>query len=103
VGEPRVPVGGAQKHGYEWWIERIRHNLNLFDVVRVDHFRGLMAYWEVPATETIAVNGQWVEAPGMDFFSRLSDVFPDLPSLRRILARSHRMCGPPWSISDFRA
>jgi 4-alpha-glucanotransferase len=65
--------------GYEWWTKRIAHNLNMFDVVRVDHFRGFMAYWEVPATEKIAVDGKWVEAPGMDFFSRLSAVFPDLP------------------------
>jgi len=67
--------------GYEWWTKRIAHNLNLFDVVRVDHFRGFMAYWEVPATEKNAVNGKWVEAPGMDFFSRLSAAFPDLPMI----------------------
>jgi 4-alpha-glucanotransferase len=78
-GNPVYRWEALQSTGYEWWLKRIRHNLNLFDVVRVDHFRGFMAYWEVPATETTAVNGQWVEAPGMDFFSRLSAVFPDLP------------------------
>jgi 4-alpha-glucanotransferase len=78
-GNPVYRWEALQSTGYEWWTRRIRHNLSLFDVVRVDHFRGFMAYWEVPATETIAVNGHWVEAPGMDFFTRLSSVFPDLP------------------------
>jgi 4-alpha-glucanotransferase len=78
-GNPVYKWEALKSTGYQWWIERIRHNLTLFDVVRVDHFRGFMAYWEVPATETIAVNGRWVEAPGMDFFGRLSAVFPDLP------------------------
>jgi 4-alpha-glucanotransferase len=80
-GNPVYRWDAHKSTGYEWWIKRIRHNLNLFDVVRVDHFRGFMAYWEVPATEAVAVNGQWVEAPGMDFFTRLSAVFPDLPIL----------------------
>jgi 4-alpha-glucanotransferase len=64
---------------YEWWVKRIAHNLKMLDVIRVDHFRGFMAYWEVPATEKTAVNGRWTEAPGMDFFSRLSAMFPVLP------------------------
>jgi 4-alpha-glucanotransferase len=80
-GNPVYRWDTLQSTGYEWWIKRIRHNLNLFDVVRVDHFRGFMAYWEVPATETVAVHGQWVDAPGMDFFSRLSEAIPDLPIL----------------------
>ncbi len=55
------------------------HNLKLFDLVRIDHFRGLVAYWEVPATEKTAINGQWVEAPAMDFFNQLAKKFPHLP------------------------
>ncbi|MGE5839858.1 MAG: 4-alpha-glucanotransferase, partial [Deltaproteobacteria bacterium] len=78
-GNPVYRWEVLQSTGYEWWIRRIRHNLSLFDLVRVDHFRGFMAYWEVSAAESVAVNGQWVEAPGMDFFTRLSSVFPDLP------------------------
>ena len=65
--------------GYTWWIQRIAHNLKLFDLVRIDHFRGLVAYWEVPATERTAVNGKWVEAPAMDFFNQLAKKFPHLP------------------------
>ena len=78
-GNPVYRWEALKSTGYEWWTKRIAHNLNMFDVVRVDHFRGFMAYWEVPAKEKTAVNGKWVEAPGMDFFSRLSAVFPDLP------------------------
>ncbi len=78
-GNPVYRWEALKRTGYEWWVKRIAHNLNLFDVVRVDHFRGFMAFWEVPSSETVAVNGRWVEAPGMDFFSRLSEVFPDLP------------------------
>ncbi|MCU0596140.1 MAG: 4-alpha-glucanotransferase [Desulfobacterota bacterium] len=80
-GNPVYRWEALQSTGYEWWMERIRHNLNLFDVVRVDHFRGFMAYWEVPANETVAVNGQWVDAPGMDFFGRLTAVLPHPPIL----------------------
>jgi len=78
-GNPVYRWEALKSTGYEWWTKRIAHNLNMFDVVRVDHFRGFMAYWEVPAKEKTAVNGKWVKAPGMDFFSRLSAVFPDLP------------------------
>jgi 4-alpha-glucanotransferase len=96
-GNPVYRWEALKSTGYEWWIERIRHNLNLFDVVRVDHFRGFMAYWEVPATETVAVNGQWVEAPGMEFFSRLSAVFPDL----RIIAEDLGTITPDvWSAME---
>lgn len=64
---------------YAWWLMRFEHNLRLFDLVRVDHFRGLVAYWEVPASEQTAVNGKWVEAPARDFFGALSRRFPFLP------------------------
>jgi 4-alpha-glucanotransferase len=96
-GNPVYRWEVLQSTGYEWWMKRIHHNLNLFDVVRVDHFRGFMAYWEVPASETIAVNGRWVEAPGMDFFSRLSAAFPDLP----IIAEDLGTITPDvWSIME---
>jgi 4-alpha-glucanotransferase len=54
--------------GYRWWIERIRHTLTQVDIVRIDHFRGFEASWEVPASEETAANGQWVEGPGPDLF-----------------------------------
>jgi 4-alpha-glucanotransferase len=55
------------------------HHLHLFDVVRIDHFRGLVAYWEVPAGEKTALNGRWVEAPTEDLFNALSKHFAELP------------------------
>lgn len=64
---------------YSWWVERIEHNLKLFHRVRLDHFRGFVAYWEVPAAEKTAINGRWVKAPVKDFFNTLFKHFPDLP------------------------
>ena len=68
-----------KEHGYGWWIRRIEHNLRLFDWVRIDHFRGFVAYWEVPAGEKTAVRGRWVEAPAEDFFETLRKRLPTLP------------------------
>jgi 4-alpha-glucanotransferase len=65
--------------GYKWWIERLRAALRLYDVVRIDHFRGFEAYWEVPAQETTAINGRWVKGPGAELFSVLRQEFGDLP------------------------
>lgn len=65
--------------GYRWWIDRIAHNLELFDLFRVDHFRGFVGYWQVSAGKKTAINGQWVKAPARDFFSKLLKHFGDLP------------------------
>jgi 4-alpha-glucanotransferase len=65
--------------GYQWWIERFRAALGLFSMVRLDHFRGFEAYWEVPATEKTAIKGRWVKGPGEDFFNGLQKAFGDLP------------------------
>lgn len=64
---------------YQWWIDRISNNLELCDLVRIDHFRGFVGYWEVPAGETTAINGKWVKGPSQDFFRAVLDRFPDLP------------------------
>lgn len=63
---------------YAWWISRMAHNLKYFDIVRLDHFRGFVAYWEVPATEETAVNGNWVQTPARDFFRTLRMCFPSM-------------------------
>jgi 4-alpha-glucanotransferase len=78
-GNPLYRWDVLQKRNYDWWIERFAHNLQLFDIVRIDHFRGLVAYWEIPATEKTAINGQWVKAPVYDFFNRLKQRFSHLP------------------------
>jgi 4-alpha-glucanotransferase len=65
--------------GYKWWIERFRAALRLYDIVRIDHFRGFEAYWEVPATEATSMNGRWVKGPGAELFSTLQQELGELP------------------------
>ncbi len=65
--------------GYRWWIDRFRSALALYDIVRIDHFRGFEAYWEVPGGETTAVNGRWVKGPAAELFRVLQTEFGELP------------------------
>jgi len=60
-----------RKKDFDWWIRRFIHNLDMFDLVRIDHFRGFVAYWQVPAGAKTAVNGRWIRGPGDGFFQRL--------------------------------
>jgi 4-alpha-glucanotransferase len=78
-GHPLYDWKTHQKTRYDWWIRRIAHQMAAFDAVRIDHFRGLVAFWEVPAKEITARNGKWVEAPSEDFFSELQRRFVSLP------------------------
>jgi 4-alpha-glucanotransferase len=70
-GNPLYRWDALAEDGYGWWIDRLRHNFRLADIVRIDHFRGLSAYWEVKAGETTALNGRWVKGPGMALFSEV--------------------------------
>jgi 4-alpha-glucanotransferase len=65
--------------GYAWWIQRLRTAQQMVDMIRLDHFRGFEAYWEVPAAEDTAVNGRWVEGPRAAFFEALRDALGELP------------------------
>jgi 4-alpha-glucanotransferase len=78
-GNPIYQWDRLKQTGYRWWIERFRGALTLYDAVRIDHFRGFEAYWEIPGTETTAVNGQWVKGPGGELFAALEREFGDLP------------------------
>ncbi|MFC1658828.1 4-alpha-glucanotransferase, partial [Candidatus Omnitrophota bacterium] len=78
-GNPLYRWDVLKENGYGWWLKRIKHNLKLTDMLRIDHFRGLVGYWEVPAEEQTAVNGKWVQAPAKDFLNKLIKRFPDLP------------------------
>lgn len=78
-GNPIYNWDKMREEGYTWWINRLKHILQLVDLVRIDHFRGLVGYWEVPASAETAINGRWVEAPAIDFFGHLRERFPDLP------------------------
>ena len=64
---------------FDWWNRRLDHYLKLCDMLRIDHFRGLVAYWEVPAGETTAVNGRWVPASGERWFAELRQRHSSLP------------------------
>ena len=64
---------------YHWWRRRLEVLLTLVDVIRIDHFRGLEAYWEIPAGEPTAVNGQWIAGPGAGFFTILEKYLGKLP------------------------
>ena len=78
-GNPLYRWSAHSADGYRWWIARMKRALALADVVRIDHFRGFAAYWEIPATEPSAVNGRWVSGPGKELFQALHDSFPELP------------------------
>ena len=67
-GNPVYDWDYLRSQGYSWWLDRLQYNLRLYDVVRIDHFRGLVQFWAVPAHEETAVNGQWVDVPTHDFF-----------------------------------
>jgi 4-alpha-glucanotransferase len=70
-GNPLYRWDVMQAQGFAWWIERCRAAFEMYDLTRIDHFRGFQAYWEVPASEPTAMNGRWVEAPGMELFRTL--------------------------------
>jgi len=78
-GNPLYQWDILKERGYDWWVERIAQTLKLYDFVRIDHFRGLVAYWEVPSSEKTAINGKWIEAPVMDFLNHLTRKFSSLP------------------------
>jgi len=79
-GNPVYDWPAHQKEGFAWWIDRIEKTLESCDLVRIDHFRGFAAYWEVPEGEENAVNGAWVKAPGAELFAALkARLGDDLP------------------------
>jgi 4-alpha-glucanotransferase len=78
-GNPVYRWDALEADGFDWWLRRMAHQLDLFDVVRIDHFRGLVAYWEVPADALTAAGGRWVEAPAEAFLNALQGRFRPLP------------------------
>ena len=80
-GNPLYNWDKMKSDGYEWWLGRFKHSLKSADVVRIDHFRGFMAYWSIPADEKTAINGKWRECVGRDLFFALRSALgrDDLP------------------------
>ncbi len=78
-GNPHYRWDRMSEDGFKWWKERLATQLDMFDWLRIDHFRGFEAYWEIPAHEETAMNGHWVKAPGDDLFAALQETFDPLP------------------------
>lgn len=78
-GNPVYDWKVLKKTGYRWWMERIKQNMKIFDLVRIDHFRGLIAYWQISAGHKTAKNGKWAAGPKDDFFKVLLRRFPSAP------------------------
>jgi 4-alpha-glucanotransferase len=78
-GNPLYDWEALAQSGYAWWIERMRSSFGLCDIVRIDHFRGFAACWEVPAGEATAENGQWVDGPGEALFEAVEAALGKLP------------------------
>jgi 4-alpha-glucanotransferase len=77
-GNPHYNWQAKQYDGFKWWLERMRTQQHMFDLLRIDHFRGLQAAWEIPATEETAINGAWAQAPGEDLLSAITKRFPKM-------------------------
>jgi 4-alpha-glucanotransferase len=78
-GNPLYDWAAMQRDGFAWWIARLRHELTRADCVRIDHFRGFAAYWEIDAAEDTAMNGRWVPAPGQALFTAVREALGAVP------------------------
>ena len=78
-GNPLYDWNEMKKEGYAWWLKRIKKAAELYDIVRIDHFRAFDTYWAIPAGEKTAVNGKWAQGPGMDLWQTVKDKLGDAP------------------------
>lgn len=78
-GNPLYRWDAHEKTDYSWWVARLKHALKLFDLVRIDHFRGFSACWEIPASASNAVHGRWMPGPGTKLFSAFQNAIGQLP------------------------
>lgn len=78
-GNPIYDWEQMRADGFQWWIERVRFTLKTVDIIRVDHFRGFAAAWEVPGGDATAENGSWVNVPGKELFAALQNALGELP------------------------
>jgi 4-alpha-glucanotransferase len=90
-GNPLYRWNRMAKDGYSWWAARLRATFRQVDIVRIDHFRGFVGYWEIPASEPTAVVGRWVKGPGTKFFRAMRKELGDLP----IIAEDLGVITPP--------
>jgi 4-alpha-glucanotransferase len=86
-GNPLYDWEIMKVEGYAWWMARVDHLLGQVDVIRLDHFRGFQAAWEIPAEEETALAGRWAPGPGESFFRALQEVFDELPFVAEDLGK----------------
>ena len=78
-GNPLYRWEALRETNFRWWIERVKTNLRFADIVRLDHFRGFAAYWEIPAAEPTAIHGRWMPGPGQALFDAIRAELGELP------------------------
>jgi len=78
-GNPLYDWDYMQSNGFDWWKQRFKTQLELFDMIRIDHFRGLQACWQIPAKDETAINGRWVEVPGGEMLKTIYTSLKHLP------------------------
>jgi 4-alpha-glucanotransferase len=76
-GNPLYDWQAHAANGYRWWIQRLASNLELYDIIRIDHFRGFDTYWSIPADAPTAKTGAWEQGPGLTFFAAVKAALPD--------------------------
>lgn len=77
-GNPLYAWEAHRKEDFSWWKDRLRTHFSLYDMVRIDHFRGLESYWEIPQHSPTAVHGQWVKAPGRALLDEINTTFSEM-------------------------
>ena len=78
-GNPHYNWKNLQETHFKWWVDRIKSQLHLFDILRIDHFRGLESAWEIPAEDDTAINGSWVTAPGEELLTAINEAIGSIP------------------------
>jgi 4-alpha-glucanotransferase len=78
-GNPAYNWQEIEKTHFQWWMDRLRCNLKMCDIMRLDHFRGFTAYWQIPASCKTAKEGRWIRAPSKGFFDTLRGFFSSMP------------------------
>ncbi|MGN1344031.1 MAG: 4-alpha-glucanotransferase [Traorella sp.] len=77
-GNPLYNWDKLKENGFAFWLDRLAYNANLFDRIRIDHFRAFDTYWKIPADCPTAIEGEWIEAPGYDLFDKIYETYPDI-------------------------
>ena len=78
-GNPIFNYEKMKEDGFAWWIDRLKSNLELYDLIRVDHFRGFAGYWSIPYGEETAINGEWIPGPGKELFEAIKNALGEIP------------------------